>query len=241
MFSSKNLLVGLVVASALFGVGNWSVSIAQNHDKLSSTANRFDPQIKIKNNIDRFPTVQEVRQLAQEFEQKIIPSMRRSRQYGLGERSRELDSFVRAWSKVDPELAYFLGRWSVRVSEFIVYPSSTRGRACVVITSPSRPSDGPRLDAFFAVATISDGYLWMDVNVRNSVIRQALIRDGNYLGSVRIWEGKPHVSARSAFSDPLRAIESLPLANTAQNQRVIQQFSAAGCTASLPSQVRLNR
>lgn len=198
--------------------------------------------VKLTNLGDGYLTNPEMQRLAQEFEQNIIPYMRRFRDIGLGERSRKLDAFVRDWSKVDPEVAHFLGSWNKTVSDFMIYPSSTKGRACVVFTLPSRPSG--KLDAFFAIASISNGYLQLKTNGWNNNFLgsgAALIRNGNYLGIASISQGKPDIYPQSAFSDPLRPITSLPLANTAQNQRVIQQFSAAGCTASLPSQVKPNR
>ncbi|MEA5488995.1 MULTISPECIES: hypothetical protein [Pseudanabaena] len=218
MFNSRNLLVGLVAASVSFGVGNWSGAIASN--------------------TDRYPTTEEVRRLAQEFERNVIPSVQRSRQFGLGERSRQLDAFVRDWSKVDPEVAPFLGSWNKTVSDFMIYPSSSKGRACVVFTLPSRPSG--KLDAFFAIASISNGYLQLKPNGWNNNFLSSggtLIRNGNYLGIASVEQGKQNIRLQSAFSDPLRPITSLPLANTVQNKQVLQQFSDAGCTASLPSQV----
>ena len=133
----KNILSGSLSFATVLMVGNWSEAIAGN--------------------TDRYPTTEEVRRLAQEFEQNVIPSVQRSRNIGLGERSRQLDTFVRDWSKVDPEVAPFLGSWNKTVSDFMIYPSSSKGRACVVFTLPSRPSG--KLEAFFAIASISNGYL----------------------------------------------------------------------------------
>ena len=216
MMFSKNVLLGSLSVATVLMMGNGSGAIASN--------------------TDRYPTNEEVRGLAQEFEQNVIPSVQRTRQFGLGERSQQLDAFVREWSKVDPEVAPFLGRWNKTVSDFMIYPSSSKGRACVVLTLPSRPSG--KLEAFFAIASISNGYLQLKTNGWNNASLASgavLIRNGNYLGIASVKQSKSNIRLQSAFSDPLRPITSLPLANTDQNKKVIQQFSDASCTASLPS------
>jgi hypothetical protein len=146
---------------------------------------------------------------------------------------------VRDWSRVDPETAHFLGSWNKTVSSFMIYPSTSKGRVCVVFVLPAGRERGiDRVKAVISVASINNGYLQMNTgDWDNSSFDSGgfLIRNGNYLGFASIRQGKPNIYPIAAFSDTLIPITSLSLANTVQNQRVIQKFSAAGCTDSLPS------
>lgn len=239
MMFTKNVLLGSLGFATVLMVGNWSGAIAESNYKLLLIASEVEAQTKLKSSNDKYLTIEEVRRLAQEFEQDVIPAMRRSRQFGLGKRSQQLDAFVRDWSRVDPETAHFLGSWNKTVSSLMIYPSASKGRVCVVFILPAGREGGiDRVKAVISVASINNGYLQVntgDLDNRFFDSGGFLIRNGNYLGFASIRQGKPNIYPIAAFSDPLIPITSLSLANTVQNQRVIQKFSAAGCTASLPS------
>ena len=224
MFNSRNLLVGLVAASVSFGVGNDGGAIGQN--------------------AARYPTDSELKQLKQDYDRLILPLMIKSREFGRnaeGERSPSLNSFANAWAEINPNLSPFLGSWQKQVASLMIYPSKTSKNACVVMTLPARGSSSNSLDAQFAIASFSDGQLriktsgWFNNFLSSGAI---FVRRGNVLAIATIEQNKPKINPYSAYSDPLRNLKSLPLANTAQNQRVQQQFYAADCTASLPSQTR---
>lgn len=116
MMFTKNVLLGSLGFATVLMVGNWSGAIAESNYKLLLIASEVEAQTKLKSSNDKYLTIEEVRRLAQEFEQDVIPAMRRSRQFGLGKRSQQLDAFVRDWSRVDPETAHFLGSWNKTVS-----------------------------------------------------------------------------------------------------------------------------
>ena len=192
----------------------------------------------------RYPTDAELTQLKQDYERVILPLMIKSREFGRnaeGEHSPSLNLFANEWAKINPNLSPFLGSWQKQVASLMIYPSKTSKNACVVMTLPARGSSSNSLDAQFAIASFSDGQLriktsgWFNNFLSSGAI---FVRRGNVLAIATIEQNKPKINPYSAYSDPLRNLKSLPLANTAQNQRVQQQFYAADCTASLPSQTR---
>ena len=179
----------------------------------------------------RYPTDAELKKLSQEFQQEIIPIAKRSRQFGMGERHQALEAFTRAWLQSDSAIAPFLGSWNSNEDDLMIYPSIVRGRVCVIWTLPAGSN---KVEGFFSIGSVSNG----KVRVRSSGWHNnffssggVLIRQGNYLGIASIDNNQPKISLFSAFSDPLKEIEQLPLAN---RNRVLQQFKDAGCTASLP-------
>ena len=224
---AKNVLLGSLGFTTVLMAGNWSGAIGQN--------------------AARYPTNSELKQLKQDYEQVILPLMIKSREFGRnaeGERSPSLNSFANEWAAINPNLSPFLGSWQKQVASLMIYPSKTSKNACVVMTLPARGSSSNSLDAQFAIASFSDGQLkiktsgWFNNFLSSGAI---FVRRGNVLAIATIEQNKPKINQYSAYSDPLRNLESLPLANTAQNQRVQQQFYNAGCTASLPSQIQSNR
>jgi hypothetical protein len=183
----------------------------------------------------RYPTEEELQRLSQEFEEDIIPKMRRTRQYGNGRRSPSLDSFVKAWSKVDPEASIFLGLWNKTVTDIMIYPSSVRGRVCVIRTLPG---GSRQVDISFGQGNVVNGRLkvetagWYGDYGKTEMV---LIRNGNYMGTASASGNKTFIQPFSSFSDSLRPIESLQSSNTANGRKVVKQFYALGCTSSLPS------
>jgi hypothetical protein len=184
----------------------------------------------------RYPTDAELRRLFREFQQEIIPSAQQSRQFGKGQRHQALETFTRAWSRIDSATASFLGRWSSDEDDLIIYPSAVPGRACVIWTLAAGMG---KVNVFFSLGSVSNGQLkvkssgWSNNFLSSGGV---LIRQGNYLGIATVDPDRPRISLYSAFSNPLTAIETIPFATREEKARVVGQFYAARCTVSLPNQ-----
>jgi hypothetical protein len=184
----------------------------------------------------RYPTDTELRQLSREFQQEIIPRAQQSRQFGKGQRHQALEAFTRAWSRIDPATASFLGSWTSGEDDLTIYPSAVPGRACVIWTLAG---GSHKVNAFFSLGSASNGQLkvkssgWSNNFLSSGGV---LIRQGNYLGIATVDPDRPRISLYSAFSEPLRAIETIPFATREEKERVVGQFYGARCTVSLPNQ-----
>jgi hypothetical protein len=184
----------------------------------------------------RYPTDAELRQLSREFQQEIIPKAQQSRQFGSGQRHQALEAFTRAWSRIDPATASFLGSWTSGEDDLTIYPSVVPGRACVIWTLAAGSG---KVNAFFSLGSASNVQLKVKSSGwYNNFLRDGgfLIRQGNYLGIAAVESDRPRISLYSAFSQPLRAIETIPFATREEKERVVRQFYAARCTVSLPNQ-----
>jgi hypothetical protein len=179
----------------------------------------------------RYPTDDELKQLSQEFQQRIIPVMLRSRQYGGGKRSALLDTFTKAWSRVAPVPANFLGTWNAQEDDLIIYPSTVKNRVCVIWSLPIN------VGIFMLGSVYKDKIRITSIDDRGmgyrAFIGSVLIRKGNYLAIAQIKQSQPQISPFSAFSDPLKPVEQLNLVST-QKSKLLEKFYAAKCTASLP-------
>ena len=196
--------------------------------KTSITVNRA-------NVTDRYPTDAEMQILSQEFQQRVIPAMQRTRQYGKGRRDSALERFTQEWAKFDRSASFFLGIWRKGVDDIYIYPSSTQGQVCVIWILPAGRVDGrANVDALFSLGLTSNGQLKVN-NMFFDRRRTVILRSGNYLATTSNRDNALRISPYSSISEPLSTIESLPLANKAENRKVVQQFYNAGCTASLPS------
>ncbi|MDJ1174666.1 hypothetical protein [Roseofilum capinflatum] len=182
--------------------------------------------------VKRYPTDRELQQLVDKFENRDIPIARTTAEFGMGQRSERLESFTRAWAAIDPAIAPFLGAWNSSEDSLMIYPSTFRGRVCVILTLPGGRN---RIDGFFAIGSISNGQMRVKSNgwYHNFLSSGGvLIRSGNYLGIASVSDNKPNIDLYSAFSNPLEAIEQLPFNN---RNSLLQQFEQAGCTTSLPT------
>jgi len=227
MLNIKKLLFGLAATLNVFVVGNVSSAIAQSSNQYLSVDNRY-------------PTDSELQQLSQEFQSMLIPSMQRSRQYGMGRRDSVLERFTREWAKFDRSASFFLGKWIKGVDDIYIYPSSKQGQVCVIWTLPGGRVDGRNVtDALFSLGLTSNGQLKV-TNMFSDRKKTVILRSGNYLATTSFNPNNvPQVRPYSSISEPLSPIESLSLANTAENRKVVQQFYAAGCTVSLPNKSKI--
>jgi hypothetical protein len=179
----------------------------------------------------RQPTNSEIDKLRQEFQQFIRSTKNNSIGAGYiqdrrtpGEKNTR-ESFVSAWSKIEPGLAPFMGAWSGYEDIKNIYPSNTKGCVCVIGTG--------------------EGYGTFDIGVlSNGVIKikrgQVLFKEGNFLGLGLFKDGK-FVSSNGEI--PLhspRPIEPLTkllnsISESPDKSQVNKQFKAAGCISTLPN------
>jgi hypothetical protein len=125
----------------------------------------------------RYPTENELQQLMKGFRNFATAPPEGSRGFYRREprnaaQSRDREAFVRAWLPVNPELAPFLGQWTALEETTNIYPSSIRGRACVVETFIPPPND---IGISFARGTVSG----KSIKTNNFTI---ILQQGNYLG-----------------------------------------------------------
>ncbi|WP_414530473.1 GUN4 domain-containing protein [Nodularia chucula] len=180
----------------------------------------------------RQPTNAEINRLRQELQESIRYGQNNSIAASYVEDRRtqaeknERESFVRAWSKIEPQLAPFMGAWRGYESGRYIYPSNTKGRVCVVVQEGG-------------TGTLNTGVLF------NGVIRKnnggLLFKEGNFLGAALLEKGRfvrnydiPFHHARPL--QPLtKMLDSLYDASPSQKNQLAQQFKAAGCTTSVAS------
>lgn len=178
----------------------------------------------------RQPTNAEIKRLHQELQESIRHLKNNSTVAHHVEDRRtqaeknERESFVRAWSKIEPSLAPFMGAWHGYESSRYIYPSNTKGRACVVVREEG-------------IATFNTGVLF------NGVIRTnnggLLFKEGDFLGSVLLEKGRFIRNYETPFHHPrpleplTKMLDSLYDASPAHKNQIAQQFKAAGCTYSV--------
>ena len=180
----------------------------------------------------RQPTNAEIKRLRQELEQQI----RRAKNNNVGAgylqdrrtqvEKKTRESFVRAWSKTEPELAPFFGQWVGYENSSHIYPSNSKGRVCVFETAEG--------SGRLTTGVFSNGVIKTNIG-------EVLFKEGNYyLGSALLKNGR-FVSNNSEI--PLhspRPVESLSglleyIFEASEKNQISQQFKAAGCTSSLPN------
>ena len=127
---------------------------------------------------------------------------------------------VSAWQKHDPAVTPFIGSWLNYESEssWNIYPSATKGRACII----RRSSDY----ASFDIGEVKSGKIY----TRSG---QVIFPEGKYLGVASSQNGSIN---KIPLQDPrsLKDPSSFEYITNFNPTRVIQAYRKAGCTASLP-------
>jgi hypothetical protein len=189
---------------------------------------------------ERYPTDAEIQRLIVEF-RRDIPRFRASPDLG-GDylkhpRQKQLFDqvklFERAWSQVDPAIAPFLGSWNAGAPDWSIYPSTTKGRVCVIFNQPSR--GGTPSNSYFSLGSVSNGQLRIKGESFTGESFRIFIRESNYLGGMSVINNRPGISAY-VWRSPLTNFIQSSITDSPKTSRIIQQFKAAGCTASLPNQ-----
>ncbi|MEG4087942.1 hypothetical protein [Microcoleus sp. Pol12B4] len=181
----------------------------------------------------RYPTENELQQLMKGFRNFVASPPEGSRGFYLRDprnaaQSQDLKAFVRAWLPVNPDIAPFIGQWTALEETTSIYPSSIRGRACIVETFiPPKPDIG----ISFAVGTVSG----KSIKTSNLTV---LLQQGNYLGVafINTSNDRPGIYEYAwpkPLTNPAELVRGVP---PAKRNQLLQQFKEAGCTHALPQQ-----
>ncbi len=180
----------------------------------------------------RYPTENELQQLMNRFRTFVASPSPENRDFYIRDRRKEteiqkLKAFVRAWLPVNPDVAPFLGQWTALEETKNIYPSSLKGKVCIIqIFIPTKNDNGISFDR----GTISG----KSIKTTNFAF---LIQQGNYLGAafVNTTNNQP-VIYEYAWPKPLVAPAKLmSYLPPADRNRLLQQFKEAGCSDTLPN------
>ncbi|MEZ2318392.1 MAG: hypothetical protein ACBR15_05190 [Microcoleus sp.] len=182
---------------------------------------------------DRYPTNAEVQRLRQEFRQKIVPETQRFIRTGAGfgrdkRTASDLEnraSFIRAWSRVEPDIAPFLGEWQGQENGLLIFPSNVRGRVCVIYI----PGDLPNV-VNFGLGSVSNNQLKVNFDGKRPT---TLIQEQDYLGLIDVYKNKAMLWPQ-VMPKPLTELGNSFYGR--DTSRIIPQLQDAGCTASGPKQ-----
>jgi hypothetical protein len=179
----------------------------------------------------RYPTENELQQLMNRFRNFVASPSPGNRDLYIRDRRNEteiqkLKAFVRAWLPVNPDVAPFLGQWTALEETKNIYPSSLKGKVCIIqIFIPTKNDNGISFDR----GTISGKFI-------KTTDFAFLIQQGNYLGAafVNTTNNQP-VIYEYAWPKPLVAPAKLmSYLPPADRNRLLQQFKEAGCSDTLP-------
>ena len=175
----------------------------------------------------RQPTNAEIKRLRQELQQQISnvgAGSLQDRRTQVEKKTRE--SFVRAWSKTEPELAPFFGQWVGYENISHIYPSKSKGRVCVFETAEGSGSLTIGVFSNGVIKTNIGGVLFKEGNY---YLGSALLKNGRFVGN-----NSEHPFRSPTTIEPLnKLLENIFEAS--EKKQISQQFKAAGCTSSLPN------
>lgn len=214
----KRSLVSLIVSFVVLATGSLSV-FAQSQ---------------------RYPTDAEIQRLIREFQQRASsPPYSRECCGGTEADTRtaaqrqQLESFVKARSQIEPTVAPFLGWWGNNDGDIGVYPSNIRGRVCVIHTSPA-PSYK------FSVGSIDKQHIRLTGELAGKVLINQKNQSGNVFLLVafvdrdnvaRAEPGSDIYTSPQLPQDPTKL--GISRVNPQENSKIVREFKAAGCTASI--------
>ncbi|MGD1905989.1 MAG: hypothetical protein ACFB0C_08350 [Leptolyngbyaceae cyanobacterium] len=167
----------------------------------------------------RHPTAAEIEGLLQGF-QESIPALLESGFYGdvrTPEVRQQQDTFVEAWSQVDPGVAPFLGDWFAIEENLEIFPTSDPGVVCV-IDSYLDISD-------FYLGRVVEGHLQTDTNL-------TLVLDSGFLVSTFVYDDQ---AARYEYANPIPVKDPAVGSYFPEyHPNIVEQFQQAGCLVGLP-------
>ncbi|WP_333484436.1 hypothetical protein [Microcoleus sp. K1-B6] len=182
----------------------------------------------------RYPTENELQQLMNRFRNFVASPPPVYRDLYIRDRRNEteiqkLKAFVRAWLPVNPDVAPFIGQWTAPEETQNIYPSTLKGKVCIIQTFIP-PPNGSGIS--FAQGTVSGKYI-------KTTDFSFLIQQGNYLGSAFIdtRNNQPFIYEYAwprPLLDPAQLMSHLPPLPPAERNRLLQQFKEAGCSDTLP-------
>ena len=173
---------------------------------------------------ERYPTPQEMQQLMSEFQRQItrLPETIKIAPVYEDRRSplekQQYESFIQAWTKIDPTIAPFLGSRQI-IEDFLVYPSRIKGRVCII-----QP---------YFVNEIENGVNLAIGKVENDRIltdaKQIIFVKKNYMGVAQVYRGKAIVS----LLPPPKALPKLSTILYSQSKSIQEWLQRANCSDRL--------
>lgn len=172
---------------------------------------------------ERYPTATELQRLREKLREQIRSSNITDSRSPSEKQSRE--TFIRAWSRVDPAVSPFLGNWSGYEEGLSIYPSNTRGRVCLIYIGIQ--------EAELSLGTVSNG------QIRTNQ-REVILKEGDYLGVASVRDNKPDIFVETPYSFPVslrspRQFAQSSGTSTEEVNKVVREFNASGCRLALPS------
>lgn len=174
---------------------------------------------------ERYPTQQELQKLAQEFKERL-PKLQNDptgiyHDRRTATQRQQTATFSKAWAKVDPGAAPFLGKWVAIEETISIYPSRTPGKVCVIETFiPDDKASGMS----FSLGEVSGETI-------RTTDRLVLLRQGNFLASTFVYEQKPGLYE---YGNPRPLDDPEKVSYFQRDPKIIQQFKQAGCIVALP-------
>lgn len=192
----------------------------------------------ISRNADRYLTDNEIDSLESEFQSEVDGFFRTRVNLRRNDpRANELKKFRTSWAQFDSSITPFLGNWTASHGEawIDIYPTQNKSKVCVAESYTNY--DMRKVVTNISIGTVADNkLLFVDAKrrkslmiARDSVFSQSRLasREREFLAGYDIRNGKKS-SYTYGFPLSLKPIQN-------------NDFAKFGCTASLPSQVQLNR
>ncbi|MCW5312975.1 hypothetical protein GTQ43_03645 [Nostoc sp. KVJ3] len=178
----------------------------------------------------RYPSNGEMQKIKSDFIQLIkrFQQNEANREYIRDRRTsaqkHEIQSFVKAWLEVNPNITPFLGLWTGYEQTVSIYPSNVKGKVCIISTEEELAS--------FTVGTVSN----RQIHTRGVA---TYIKEGNYLGIAVVIDNKPQLNVTSPLANPeplktpVELIKHLAI-DANQISTIAQSFKSHGCIFSRP-------
>jgi len=172
--------------------------------------------------IPHFAHAQTHSYLTDEELQKLMPDFQRQvdywNQYEEPERQSEAKTFAENWSRRDPSIVPFLGKWAAIEETMNIYPSTTEGQVCIIDTYyTSEP------EVSLSLGNVLNQRIYTDAG-------QVIIHQGNYGGVA--WSTE---KGTGIYVYRLIAPTEVPTRDSFSywdyGSSVLEQFNAAGCIA----------
>jgi hypothetical protein len=170
---------------------------------------------------ERYPTPQEMQQLMSEFQRQIarLPETIKIAPVYSDRRSplekQQYESFIQAWTKLDPTIAPFLGSRQI-IEDLLVYPSRVKGRVCII--QPyffSEKENGVKV----AIGKVENDRILTDA-------KQIIFVKKTYMGVALVYRGKPVVR----LLPPPKILPKLLAIPYLQSNSIQEWFLRAGCS-----------
>ena len=165
----------------------------------------------------RKPTTAEIKQTKTELPQHMRSSdVRKNRLKSLSNKDEmeAREKLVNAWKQVDPQIANFLGSWIDYETIWSVYPSTTKGQACLV----RRELNTAVLD----VGRVKDGKIYLRSGWIMSLKNNSLAVTS------------PSFNTLLNIFGTLEEPSKLKYVDSSYLTPLLREYKQAGCTAALP-------